>query len=514
MATKNGNLKAYQLYANSDSNYRALDQSDRVGWYETLTEDSNNPSKNPEFENVETGSILGAAGEVGGWVGFQIGCKGRDSDERKASKRVSAVTRIEFVTEGLLLQRMKSQRDSTSYDCVIIDEAHERNRETDMLMALLRKMLQNKRCNLKVVVMSASIDQQQFSEYFGNCPVVRCDGITFPVEINYRALMENVSANLGESSTGNSSNNEIKSEIDKDDVISLNEYLELQNEQFTGENGSVEQAVDILFSEIHPREEGDVLIFLKGKKEIYSVVDHIKRRAEEEVDSRIHCGYVRKVVCCTNIAETSLTIPGVKFVIHVGFSKKIQYDHELRISSLVLVENSQASAMQRTGREGRVESGVCYRLYSLEDFQKRPKYDEPQLRHYPIDELVLYALHRLYFGSLEHLELMPDAQPSIETLKFSMQRLLNLEFIKQNQDLPREMVELTPDGRLAVKLLNDLSVEDIRMIIAAKDRGLVKQADQVAVLIRNFDDLQIRTVTEEMSQKFNFYLDELGDPFT
>ncbi|XP_075254007.1 uncharacterized protein LOC142345675 [Convolutriloba macropyga] len=527
---------AYPLYASSGSETRALDENDRLGWYKQLpshlSKHKTHSPKNPDENSMA--QLEGTLGEVGGWVGFQIGSRGQTLEQRKDSKKISSGTRIEFVTEGLLLQKLKNQQESTSYDCVIVDEAHERGKDTDFLMALLKKMLQNENCKLKVVVMSASINQQQFSDYFGKCPIIECEGKMFDVEEFYKpvsvkspvtkiapssktSLKTSLSTTPGNSREYNDAENEELDVISNySSLLTLNDDIDSQNELFGGKNKLVVHAVDILFREVHPKERGDVLIFLPGKKEIHNTVELIRERAEREFAenaSRTHPGYVRKIVCCTNIAETSLTIPGVKFVIDVGQAKKITYDHELRISALVLNNNSQASAKQRKGRAGRIETGYCYRLCSKEEFDKLEEFDAPELKQCPIDELYLYAVST--FGSMEQLELMPDAKPCEKSVQFAKQRLVNLEFIQVTKQMfGHDKVELTSDGKLAVSLLGELSIEAIRMILATKKVGMIKHALQLAVLMKNSNDLQVKEPTDTMTEKFNVYLDELGDAFT
>ena len=520
-------IVAYPLYASSGSEKRALDENDRLGWYEQLPSNyskiKTEPSKNSQ---TLAERLSGTPGEFGGWVGFQIGSRGQTAEQRMESKKITTGTRIEFVTEGLLLQKLKNQQELANYDCVIVDEAHERSKDTDLLMALLRKQLQKENCKVKVVVMSASINQQQFSHYFDQCPIIECEGKMFDVEEIYKPVPQDDS--VGElvstftNSMTNSSSTSFANEREEQSVLSnyssffsLDDDIDNHNELF-GKNKLVIHAVDILFNDVHSKEKGDVLVFLPGKKEIHNAVDLIRERAERQFAGSSWTGYpsyVRKVVCCTNIAETSLTIPGVKFVIDVGQAKKITYDHELRISALVLNSNSQASAKQRKGRAGRIEPGFCYRLCSKEDFVELEEFDTPELKQCPIDELYLYAVST--FGSMEELELMPDAEPCEKSVQFAKQRLLNLEFIQVTEKRSElDKVELTSEGKLAVSLLGELSIEDIRMILSSRHTGMLKHALQLAVLMKNSNDLQVKEPTSQMTEKFNVYLDELGDAFT
>ena len=156
-------IVAYPLYRASGSEERSLNENYRLGWYEKLPKDSGAGSQQHSKQSPTSNSgRSGTPAELGGWVGFQIGSTGQPLEERKNSRKVSSGTRIEFVTEGLLRNKLETQPDSTCYDCIIVDEAHERGNDTDLLMERLRKMLQKENCKLKVVVMSASIDEKQF----------------------------------------------------------------------------------------------------------------------------------------------------------------------------------------------------------------------------------------------------------------------------------------------------------------------------------------------------------------
>ncbi|XP_063711662.1 ATP-dependent RNA helicase DHX29-like [Symsagittifera roscoffensis] len=497
-------IVAYPLYASSGSEERSLNENDRLGWYENLPKDSRAGSqKNIKQEPSLDSRHSGTPAEIGGWVGFQIGSTGKSFEERKNSKKISSGTRIEFVTEGLLLNKLKTQQDSTCYDCIIVDEAHERGKDTDFLMALLRKMLQKEDCKLKVVVMSASIDEEQFSDYFFGCPVLKCRCKMYPVVEHYRPISGNLEL-------------ETEAETSDDNASDVSEPSEQSDENFSKTlTKNVVHAVDVLFKDVVPNVKGDVLIFLPGKKEIHSAVDLIRTRAEKQFkSSKNSSDYVRKVVCCTNIAETSLTIPGVKFVIDAGQSKKMTYDHESRISALVLQNNSKASAKQRKGRAGRIESGFCYRLCSEADFAELEDFDDPELKQCPIDELYLYAVQ--VFGSIENLCLMPDAQPDDDSLLFARQRLLNLGFIVENGSDSSQ--EITQDGEKALSFLGELSLEDVRMIISASNHPIpiVQPALQMAILTKNYSDLTVKTSLQEndesrrMLERRNVFLDELG----
>ena len=289
--------------------------------------------------------------DIGNMVGFRVGK--RDGGTIQESQKVSKNTRIEFVTEGWLLYSLtRTQKLLRNYDCIVIDEAHERNLETDLLLCLLKRYLsEEKEHKLKVVVMSATIDPKIFSDYFNGCPIIDCPGKLFPVEEFFKP--------------------------DKDSNIVL-------------------QAIDVLF-EINKNygtednfEPGDCLIFLSGSSQINMCVDQINSRSRMMDISHLvayplysqvsesdkikatnpthRCGlnnecdgkhkHSRKIICCTNIAETSLTIDGIRFVIESGIAKKMSYDPQIRCKVLKQESISKASSKQRRGRAGRYV--CCY----------------------------------------------------------------------------------------------------------------------------------------------------------
>lgn len=290
--------------------------------------------------------------DIGDLVGFRVGRRNSSIEE---SQKVSINTRVEFVTEGWLLHSlMKSPKLLANYDCIIVDEAHERNLETDLLLCLLKRFLiQNENKKVKVVVMSATIDPKLFSDYFNGCPVIDCPGKQYPVEELYIKHAES-------------------EKVDADDPI-------------------VSKAVNVIFEITnsygldHNFETGDCLIFLSGAKQINNCVQKINSMSrsknkpyivayplyaqmpENEKDAAINPEHrtglnnetdgkhdlSRKIICCTNIAETSLTIKKIRFVIESGFAKKIGYDAIVKSKSLKLVVISKASANQRRGRAGR-----------------------------------------------------------------------------------------------------------------------------------------------------------------
>uniref|UniRef100_A0A7S4HZE7 RNA-directed RNA polymerase n=1 Tax=Odontella aurita TaxID=265563 RepID=A0A7S4HZE7_9STRA len=447
--------------------------------------------------------------KIGGLVGFRVGVRGNNVEE---ARKVSAKTQIEFVTEGWLLYHLiKSPCSISNYDCIIVDEAHERNKETDLLLALLRRRLQEAGAPLlKVVVMSASIDPKKFCEYFGDCPTIDCPGKMHEVQESYRP------PNLVEQST-----------INPGSTISTDHVVRVLFDDVLGKFGSQENF-----------EKGDCLVFLSGSKQIEECVEKINALGQKKklaiaayplyaqmqaqdqqaainknhrsgvngLVSKERHGYVRKIICCTNIAETSLTIDGVRFVLEGGHAKKLRYDHSTRCKCLKEELISRASAKQRRGRAGRTESGWCFYLYSCHVHENMHEYDKPQILETAVDELILFSLDACG-ESVEHLGLIdcPD-DTEIATAK---ERLCDLEMATIDED---EKVRLTKDGELACRL-SSIEPEGVRMVLAAQDPELncFHRALKLAVLISSPDDIFTSNKKNEDADEHTFKTHDLGD---
>ena len=444
--------------------------------------------------------------ELGDLVGFKVGSRGRAREE---CVKVSENTVIEFVTEGLLLHNMaKSRAFIERYDCIIIDEMHERNAEQDLCLSLLREHLRESKESrpfFKVVVMSASIDAVRFSEYFDNCPTLDCPGRNFQV-----------------------------AEIYSPPGISVDEPM-----------GAVPHAVDVLFENIVDGAKdatGDVLIFLSGASDIDECVRGIQERASKKGDlvvayplySRLDQGsiskatnpqhrkglndemaaclkrnnendsMIRKVICTTNIAETSLTIDGVRFVIDSGLAKKAKYDHTLRCPVLCEDSVSRASTIQRKGRAGRTGSGWCYYLFS-EAFHKAMKdYDTPKILEGSVDELILFSLS-VCGKSIIEMGLLDS--PKLEDIQRAEDRLLDLDFVAKTEG----RLLLTESGKVACNL-SSVRPESVRMMLNAccKFSHITSQAINLAVLMSQSETIFSKyTSAREVGGSNHVYGDHL-----
>ncbi|MFC6357212.1 ATP-dependent RNA helicase HrpA [Luethyella okanaganae] len=321
--------------------------------------------------------------EVGGLVGYQV----------RFTDRASADTRIKLMTDGILLNEIHRDRLLRRYDTIIIDEAHERSLNIDFLLGYLRQLLPQ-RPDLKVIVTSATIDPESFARYFADAagvpaPIVEVSGRTYPVEIRYRPLVAEAGDDSEEAGDDNATSD------DRD-------YLQ-----------GIVEALDELARESN----GDVLVFLSGENEIRDAEEAVRGRyglgggmgaGVTEVlplygrlssadqhrvfqPSKI-AGVRRRIVLATNVAETSLTVPGIKYVVDAGTARISRYSVRSKVQRLPIEAISQASANQRSGRSGRTSDGIAIRLYSEEDFARRPEYTEPEILRTNLAAVILQMI--------------------------------------------------------------------------------------------------------------------------
>ncbi|XP_018025029.1 probable ATP-dependent RNA helicase DHX34 [Hyalella azteca] len=335
--------------------------------------------------------------EHGAQVGFQIRFERRTSDR----------TKIVFLTEGLLLRQVNSDAALAAYDVIILDEIHERHLHTDFLLGVVKCLLLQ-RSSLKIILMSATINLDLFSKYFlGKAPVIQVPGRLYPIQLQYFPIP------MLEMTT-------------KSDKLNPAPYVR------------VLQLIDNKYPE---DERGDVLIFLSGFSEISTVVEAAKLYAQQTkrwIVMPLHSNLsvadqervfdvppegVRKCVVSTNIAETSVTIDGVRFVVDSGKVKEMSYDAACKMQRLKEFWVSQASAEQRKGRAGRTGPGVCFRLYSEEQYRSFDAYSTPEIQRVPLDSIVLQMISM----GLPDVRLFPFIQPpSMESLEASLRSLKGL----------------------------------------------------------------------------------------
>ena len=366
------------------------------------------------------------ASELASPLGHAVGYKVRFSD------RVSPDTYIKVMTDGILLAETQGDRALRAYDAIILDEAHERSLNIDFLLGYLKELLQGAnpaRPDLKLIVTSATIDAERFSQHFGGAPVIEVSGRLHPVEVRYRPL-----DGRGEE------------EPDLADAIA--------------------DAVDEL---ARAPGGGDVLVFLPGEREIRETADVLTRhrlrgmeilplyaRLSFEEQARVfHPGGARRVVLATNVAETSLTVPGIRYVVDTGLARVNRYSHRSKVEQLQVEPVSQASANQRAGRCGRVAAGVCIRLYSEDVFQARPAYTEPEILRSSLAGVIL-RMKALGLGDVESFPFLDPPAPRM--IADGYQLLAELGAVN-------EANELTDIGRRLARFPMDPRVA--RMVLAA-----------------------------------------------
>lgn len=299
--------------------------------------------------------------------------------------RVGEQSRIKFMTDGILLAEIASDRWLSAYDTIIVDEAHERSLNIDFLLGYLKQLLK-KRSDLKLIVTSATIDTERFAQHFDNAPVIDVEGRTFPVEVRYRPL---------EGEAGDTDDGERGNGRDGERTV----------------NDAIVAAIDEI-TRIDPR--GDVLMFLPGEREIRDAHQSLERRKYRETevvplyarlsaadqDRVFNPGPRRRLVLATNVAETSLTVPRIRYVVDPGFARIKRYSPRQKLDRLHIEPISQASANQRMGRCGRIAEGICYRLYAEADFAARPAFTDPEIRRSSLSGVILRML-QLGLGRIE-----------------------------------------------------------------------------------------------------------------
>jgi ATP-dependent helicase HrpA len=372
------------------------------------------------------------AEELGERIGEQVGYQIRFTDT------TSDQSRLKVMTDGILLSEVQHDRYLKRYDTIIIDEAHERSLNIDFLLGYLRQLLP-KRPDLKVIITSATIEVERFSEFFNDAPVIEVSGRTFPVDVRYRPLAGD--------------------EDDRDQSWS----------------DGVLQAIEEI--EQHERSEqqppGDVLVFLPGEREIRSLSKTLRHaelrhtevlplysRLSNQEQNRIfqnHPG--RRIVLSTNVAETSLTVPGIRYVIDTGVARISRYSVRSKIQRLPIEPVSQASANQRAGRCGRVAPGICFRLYDETDFLNRPEYTDPEIMRTNLASVIL----QMTTSGLGEIRRFPFLEPPDRRLINDGYKLLEelsaVDGKRRVTRLGRTMARLPLDPRLA------------RMLVTSSEQG-------------------------------------------
>lgn len=378
-------------------------------------------------------------------LGEAVGWKVRFTDQ------VGGDTLVKLMTDGILLAEIQTDRELRQYDTIIIDEAHERSLNIDFLLGYLARLLP-RRPDLKVVITSATIDPERFSRHFGDAPIVEVSGRTYPVEVRYRPLVEE-----GE-----------ETDADRDQTTAICD------------------AVDELQAEGDGT--GDILVFLSGEREIRDTADALAKQqlrgtevlplyarlshAEQHRVFQRHGG-TRRVVLATNVAETSLTVPGIRYVIDTGFARISRYSHRTKVQRLPIEPISQASANQRKGRCGRLADGICIRLYSEEDFLARPEFTDAEILRTNLASVIL----QMTAAGLGDIEKFPFIDPpDSRNIKAGVQLLEELHALDTDRKDPKK--RLTQTGRKLAQLPVDPRLA--RMVLEAERNGCVREVMVIA----------------------------------
>lgn len=389
------------------------------------------------------------AEEIGTPLGELVGYQVRFEDQSKDG------TLIKLMTDGILLAETQHDRFLEKYDTIIVDEAHERSLNIDFLLGYLKTLLP-RRPDLKLIITSATIDLERFSKHFNDAPIIEVSGRTYPVETWYRPLAAEVDEE-GERLLDDLS-------IDQGILAALDEIAE--HERSVG------------------KRPGDVLVFLPGEREIREAAEVLRKAnlrftevlplyarltpAEQQKIFAPMAG--RKIVLATNVAETSLTVPGIRYVIDSGTARISRYSYRAKVQRLPIEPVSQASANQRKGRCGRVEPGICIRLYSEEDFLGRPEFTDPEILRTNLAAVILQMLH-LRLGSIEDFPFIepPDGKAISDGFNL-LQELSAVNREGQLTPLGRQLARLPIDPRLGRMVLEGAkqgSLEEILIVAAA-----------------------------------------------
>ena len=456
--------------------------------------------------------------ELGQTIGFQV----------RFTDVVSSKTMVKLMTDGILLAEIRTDPLLKRYDTIIVDEAHERSLNIDFILGYLARLLP-RRPDLKVIITSATIDSQRFAEHFSRpsspVPIIEVSGRTYPVEIRYRPL--------------DGSDTQGEDEVGEEETPGQNRK-NLFNQQKSGAaRGEVKdqtegicQAVDELFA----GDPGDILVFLPGERDIRdteaALAAHLGSRYVRAGERTNNPGAVEilplfarlspaeqqrifaphpypRIVLATNVAETSLTVPGIKYVIDPGLARISRYSQRTKVQRLPIEEVSQASARQRAGRCGRISEGICIRLYSEENFLARPRFTEPEILRTSLASVIL-AMASLNLGKVADFPFIDSPDP--RQVRDGEQLLYELGALSQRSE-NSEGYRLTKLGKRLAKLPIDPRLA--RMLLEADRRGCVSEA-LVIVSALSMQDVRLRPLEQQEAadQAHSRFLDPSSDFLT
>jgi ATP-dependent helicase HrpA len=410
------------------------------------------------------------AEEIGTPLGETVGYKVRFTDSSSDS------TLVKLMTDGILLAEIQHDRMLRQYDTLIIDEAHERSLNVDFLLGYLKQLLP-RRPDLKVVITSATIDPERFSRHFDDAPIVEVSGRTYPVEVRYRPISEEILDPEEKNPGGGTDRDQTQAILD---------------------------AVDELGREA----PGDVLVFLSGEREIRDTAEALEKRklpgtevlplyarlstSEQRRVWSSHSG--RRIVLATNVAETSLTVPGIKYVIDPGTARISRYSHRTKVQRLPIEAISQASANQRKGRCGRVSEGICIRLYSEEDFLSRPEYTDPEILRTNLASVIL-QMAALGLGDVAAFPFVDG--PDHRQIKDGVNLLNELGALHPDESGGKR--RLTPMGRRLAQLPIDPRLG--RMVLEAEERDCLGEVLVITAALSIQDPRERPTDKQQQAQQ-------------
>ena len=405
--------------------------------------------------------------ELGDLVGYKV----------RFNDQISDNTQIKLMTDGILLAEIQTDRFLNQYSCLIIDEAHERSLNNDFILGYLKQLLP-RRPDLKVIITSATIDVERFSKHFNNAPIIEVSGRTYPVEVRYRPV------------------------ADEEDQDQLQGIL---------------NAVD----ELQAEGRGDILIFMNGEREIRDTAEALQKQnlkhteilplfarlSAQEQNKIFHPSGLNRIVLATNVAETSLTVPGIKYVIDPGTARISRYSYRTKVQRLPIEPISQASANQRKGRCGRVSEGICIRLYSEEDFNNRPEFTDPEILRTNLASVIL----QMTALGLDDIEAFPfvDA-PDKRHIQDGVKLLEELGAFETVQTKSGEKRRLTTIGRQLAQLPVDPRLA--KMLLSAVDFGSVYEVMIIVSALSIQDPRERPTEKQQASdEKHRRFADKKSD---
>ncbi|MFJ6026191.1 ATP-dependent RNA helicase HrpA [Pseudarthrobacter sp. NPDC092424] len=435
--------------------------------------------------------------EIGQEVGFQVRFTGE----------VSKATKVKLMTDGILLAEIQRDKLLRKYNAIIIDEAHERSLNIDFILGYLKRILPQ-RPDLKIIITSATIDPERFANHFGTqeepAPIIEVSGRTYPVEIRYRPLTQ----------------------PREDDEEASDDELEEDRDPLD----AVCDAVDELANEA----PGDILVFFSGEREIRDAADALQARIQsnrrltgtevlplfarlslQEQHKVFHPGSKRRIVLATNVAETSLTVPGIKYVIDTGTARISRYSHRTKVQRLPIERVSQASANQRSGRCGRVSDGIAIRLYSEEDFESRPQFTDPEILRTNLAAVILQMTAMGVARGPKDVEAFPFVEPpETRAINDGVNLLRELGALAPtsgaNNDGAKRGGGLTAVGQKLAQLPVDPRLG--RMIVEAGKRNCVREVMILAAALTIQDPRERPTDKQQLAaEKHNRFKDENSD---